>query len=125
MDDFLALSMKFGAVLVAIIAHNIYLGAIFIAFVSALTRTTYEAECSTHWECFFKLFRYFGMAAGIAMLFVHISLWAKWDTNLAIIITSYFTFLSEETLRFCLKSSSKVIPAFLKRFYPNEDKNER
>ncbi len=117
MEDKIETFLKIITVLAAIITHNIYLGAVVIAFISAFTRTTYESECATHINCLFKLFRYFGMALGIAMLFVHIALWANLDTNLTIIVTSYFTFLSEETLRFCINSSSKVVPILTKRFF--------
>lgn len=117
MEDKVDTFFKIAAVLAALITHNIYLGAIVIAFISAFTRTTYEAECATHINCFFKLFRYFGMAIGIAMLFVHIALWINLDTNMTIIVTSYFTFLSEETLRFCINSSSKIVPILTKKFF--------
>ena len=129
MEDKVNTFLKLATILAALVTHNIYLGAIVIAFISAFTRTTYEAECATHISCLFRFFRYFGMAIGRAMLFVHIALLVNLDTNMTIIVTSYFTFLSEETLRFCLNSSSKIIPILTKRFFnfaaSKEDSDEK
>lgn len=99
---------------------NIYLGALTIAAISAFTRIMFEAECqdSGARNCLHRMFRYFVISAALAMVFVHIGLWLRWDTDMLIVVSSFFAFMSEETLMF-LKSSwhgllTRLIGLFLK-----------
>lgn len=105
-DNFLAFLSKLLVGIAVWITTNIYVGAVAIALMSAVTRVIFEDDGNegSRAKRAPRVFRYFLMSLGLAMLFVHIGLWQKWNKDMTIVISSMFAFMSEETMRFVVSS---------------------
>ena len=93
------------------VSTNVYLGAFFVAIMSAFTRIVYEDIASVGLTSlnFKKFFRYFILSLSLAMLMLHIGLTFNLNDNQIIVISAIFAFMSEETLRFVIANWSKVL----------------
>lgn len=97
-DSLIPIKAAIAAAIMSVV--GLYAGAFIIALLAAFVRMAYRAEdsCSSHFNCFSDLMRYFIMNLGITMLIVHIGIYMQYSRDLIIIISSIAAFLSREAL---------------------------